>query len=226
MWHSRRCSPACRSFASTMRHPFAAAAGHSAGYSACLRHGDSASNHGNSDYSFGTKAFDFPLRESAFSEDCRRIGTELGCSATRRGTNPGNRRRHHLHGLALRIFVRPYPSTFPNEGIFKCRFDIGDRRRGHRAGKTFEPFGRPAGREHFIQPLIHGGAIGKAVFEAGKARIDRPFGMAEPLAKNRPELFLVAHDKDVAVARAIELARHKRGMGGVWLPAVLTTRTL
>src|SRR5687768_17434464 len=98
------------------------------------------------------------------------------------------------------------------ERILERLREIVDRRCRHGAGKDLEPFGGVALAkltiEHFGQQL----ALSQAVGEPAKPRVVAPFRAAELVAQRRPELLLVAHQVNPAVASAVELARRERRM--------------
>ena len=108
-----------------------------------------------------------------------------------------------------------------HERIVEGRGDVVDGRGRYAPGKMLEPLGGGTATQRFVEHDCELLAMGEPVFEGAEVGIGGEVGAADHVAEHRPELLLVAHDEDVAVARAIELARRQRRMARSRLAALL-----
>ena len=88
-----------------------------------------------------------------------------------------------------------------------------------------QPFLGGFRRQRLVEEPIDLVAVFEPVLERPEPRVTCPFRPPEPLAQHRPEFFLVAHDEDKTVRRAVELARHQRGvrrtrLAGLHMPRI------
>ena len=99
--------------------------------------------------------------------------------------------------------------SFCHKGIVERLGDVIDRGDGYRAGQHFQPLaGRPPG-QYLIENFCDLFPVLESIGKGPKTWIVFPLWSLQHIAQCSPELLLVAHDKDPAVGRPVELTRHQ-----------------
>src|SRR6185503_6971654 len=83
---------------------------------------------------------------------------------------------------------------------------VVDGRGRHAAAKDLDPFGRRLRRQGGVQVEGELRTVGQPRLEVLVVRVRGPLRPAYAAAQLGPELLLVAHEEDEAIARAIKLA--------------------
>jgi len=127
------------------------------------------------------------------------------------------RRCHPVVAIAGQVQALNTPALGDKRIIQSFR-EIVDRCRRNPAGEYVEPLCRRLLRQFRIEHVLDQCAVLQPFLERRKALILGPFLTPEHAAKVQPELLLVAHQEDPAVAGGVELAWRERGMRRTWQP--------